>query len=92
MSMSDPLIKQIEYYIDAEQDLSKKGAIRLMLSEYLTFKKIIIEQSNQIAEMEKAFNQGKVNPILMKEHQELQKEYNKLLDKISRISKITDEG
>lgn len=89
--MFDSLIKEMEYYIDAEQDFSKKSAMRLMFNECLTQKEIIEDKDNEITELEKAFNKGQVNPILMKEHQELQKRYNKLLDKISKICKIIDE-
>lgn len=89
--MSDSLIKKMEYYIDAEQDFSKKSAMRLMFNECLTQKEIIEDKNKQIEEMEKAFNEGRVNPILMKEHQELQTKYNKLENKISKIYKIIDE-
>ena len=89
--MSDPLIKQMEYYIDTEQDFSKKSAMRLMFNEYLDFKEIIKDLHNQIEEMEEAFNKGRVNPILMQEHQQLQKEYNNLEDKINKIYKIIDD-
>lgn len=89
--MSDSLIKEMEYYIDSEQDFSKKSAMRLMFNEYLTFKKIIKDLHNQIEEMEEAFNKGQVNPILMQEHQKLQKKYNNLEDKINKIYKIIDD-
>jgi hypothetical protein len=89
--MSDSLIKKMEYYIDAEQDFSKKSAMRLMFNECLTQKEIIEDKNIQIMEMEEAFNKGKVNPILMREHQKLQTEYNKLKDKISKIYHIIED-
>lgn len=89
--MSDSLIKEMEYYIDSEQDFSKKSAMRLMFNKCLQQKEIIEDKNKQIAEMEKAFNEGKVNPILMKEHQKLQTKYNKLKNKISKICHIIED-
>lgn len=83
--MFDELIANMEYYINTEQDLSKKNTMRLMLNEYLTFKDIIKDLSNQIKQMEEAFNKGQVNPILMKEHQELQTKYNELEERMYKI-------
>lgn len=62
-----------------------------MFNECLKQEEIIEDKDNEIAELEKAFNKGQVNPILMKEHQELQKRYNKLLNKMSKICKIIDK-